>query len=289
MNDFDWELLVELYEKKSISKTAEVLNITQSALTKRIKKIETEWNTEVIMRSSKGVAFTENGKYLVKRACVVLDIVDEIKRHFNEGSIEKEILKIGVPNSFARLHFPKFLNSYVENFDELQFSIVPNSSDTILKKLTEGSIDIGIICGDFPFIGEKILLFDEDLHVAVPKGVGIDDLEKLPLIESYLNPIVKSIVEQWWKLFFGSMPHTVHRVPYSDISIEMVESNLGISFIFGTGWRYNIDKIDMIAILDDDGKPISRSVYMMVSDRCFNSPEIKNFVTFAKKYYEIRS
>lgn len=67
MKEIDWKILVVLYEKKSMTKAAEALYMTQSALTKRVRAIEEEWNVEVVRRSSQGVEFTEDGIYLVKR------------------------------------------------------------------------------------------------------------------------------------------------------------------------------------------------------------------------------
>ena len=68
MRELDWLILRKLYEKRSISKAAEDLYVTQSALTKRVKTIEQEWGVEVVKRSNQGVTFTEDGRYLVKKA-----------------------------------------------------------------------------------------------------------------------------------------------------------------------------------------------------------------------------
>ena len=58
MKEIDWKILVVLYEKKSMTKAAEALYMTQSALTKRVRAIEEELNVEVVRRSSQGVEFT---------------------------------------------------------------------------------------------------------------------------------------------------------------------------------------------------------------------------------------
>ena len=83
MKDIDWRILVTLYEKRSITKAAEALYMTQPALTKRVKAIEDEWNIEVVRRSSQGVTFTEEGQYLVKKASIMLDFLKEIATHFS--------------------------------------------------------------------------------------------------------------------------------------------------------------------------------------------------------------
>ena len=170
MKEIDWKILIVLYEKKSMTKAAEALFMTQSALTKRVRSIENEWNVEVVHRTSQGVTFTDEGKYLVKKANIMLDFLKEIEAHFAEHHTSKKLLKIGVPNSFARIHMPELFKEYFENYNDLQIQTVNNPSDIIINQLTQGSINIGIICGDFPYLGEKVCLFGEEMYMITPKG-----------------------------------------------------------------------------------------------------------------------
>lgn len=287
MKNIDWMILKVLYEKRSITKAAEALYMTQSALTKRIKLIEEEWNVDIVIRSSKGVTFTDEGKYLVQKSQIILDFLNEIEEHFSENKISKELLKIGVPNSFARLHMPQLLKGYVDNYNRLQIKTILNSSDVIIKQLTDETVDIGIICGDYPYLGEKTCLFEEELYVVTPRGITIDDIERFPLIELFLNPMVKLLVDQWWKSQFGSMPHEAMHVPYSDIAIEMVEKGLGIAFLFGKKWKINEEKLQYLPVYDKNGQQVSRKVWMMLSERCYKSQDVMDFVTFVEKYYQV--
>ncbi|MFR7383477.1 MAG: LysR family transcriptional regulator [Anaerostipes sp.] len=59
MRDSDWKILEVLYEKRSITQTAELLYMTQPSVTKRIKAMEEEWQIEIVKRSNRGVIFTE--------------------------------------------------------------------------------------------------------------------------------------------------------------------------------------------------------------------------------------
>ena len=44
----------------------------------------------------------------------------------------------------------------------------------IIQQLTDGSVDMGIICGDYPFLGEKVCLFEEELYIVAPKEATLD-------------------------------------------------------------------------------------------------------------------
>lgn len=287
MRDLDWKILKVLNEKESITQTAQALFLTQSALTKRLRAIENEWKVEIVIRTSKGVIFTDDGRYLAGKAAVMLDFLGEIAAHYAKLNGSKELLRIGVPNSFARLHMPKLMKGYMKEFDELQFKTVSHSSDMIVKELIDETVDVGIVCGDYNFLGEKVCLFDEALFMVAPKGFYLEDVEQLPFIESYLNPLVKSTVDQWWKRRFSARPREVHSVPYPEIAIEMVENGLGHCFVFGDTWKFDRSKAEVILICGEDGKRISRNVWMMLTDHCFKSQSIMDFVTYVEKYYQV--
>ena len=44
----------------------------------------------------------------------MIDFFNEIEHHFH-GKTKKDLLKIGVPNSFARIHMPQLLMGYLKN------------------------------------------------------------------------------------------------------------------------------------------------------------------------------
>ena len=52
MDNIDWLLMKLLHEKKSLNKTAESLYMTQSAVSKRLQRIEAEWDIKVVKRTS---------------------------------------------------------------------------------------------------------------------------------------------------------------------------------------------------------------------------------------------
>ena len=285
MKDFDWELLEALFRSGSLSKAAEALYITQSAVTKRLRGIEDEWGVEVVKRSSKGVTFTEDGIYLAKKAMEILSVQQGIREHFSVHAGEKTMLRLGVPNAVARLHMPKLLKGYLQQYNRLLFHMTNTSSDMIVSKLMDGSLDMGFVCGDFYYDGDKMRLFEERLFMIAPKDVNPAKVDELPLIESYLNPMVKSIVDQWWRNHFGSMPRQLHRVPYSDIAIEMVHNGLGVSFLFGRDWDVDDSRLQIVPLFDMEGNPIRRGVWLMSARSNRRDSAMQEFVDFVKKYY----
>lgn len=105
MRDSDWKILEVLYEKRSITQTAELLYMTQPSVTKRIKAMEEEWQIEIVKRSNRGVIFTEEGRYLVQKSYIIQDFMKEIKDHFAHKHVAKELLRIGVPEFLCQITY----------------------------------------------------------------------------------------------------------------------------------------------------------------------------------------
>ena len=66
MNMQDWNMLLELYRSKSITKASERLFISQPALTRRLHQMEEEFSTTILLRSARGISFTPQGEHLVE-------------------------------------------------------------------------------------------------------------------------------------------------------------------------------------------------------------------------------
>ena len=69
---------VEIAERGSFNKAAEALFVTQPKLSKAISNLEAELNTEIFLRTNKGVALTEEGKKLYQYARTILNQIELI-------------------------------------------------------------------------------------------------------------------------------------------------------------------------------------------------------------------
>jgi len=79
MEDRDWLILQELYRTKNITKASQKLYMSQPALTARLQNIETEFDVKVVIRSTKGIKFTQQGEYLAHKADEMLQQLHTIK------------------------------------------------------------------------------------------------------------------------------------------------------------------------------------------------------------------
>ena len=85
MKDSDWRILYELHKTSNLTKTANLLFMTQPTLTKRLKQMETEWGCSIVDRTPKGLTFTAEGNFLAAQAQKYLELFHSTKEELKNS------------------------------------------------------------------------------------------------------------------------------------------------------------------------------------------------------------
>jgi len=136
----------QVAESGSISKAARALFVSQPAVTKSIKILETELDVLLFVRTAKGVTLTREGE-------VLYDYVKEAFEQLEEG--EKRIkqlknndfgsIRIGISNILCKYFFIPYLKQFHERYPNLKIEIINRTSPETLELLEAGRIDCAII------------------------------------------------------------------------------------------------------------------------------------------------
>lgn len=98
---------VEVADKKSFSKAARTLHISQSAISRTIKALEEELGVVLFMRNAKAVELTDAGTIFLSHAKRVVFMFEHLKTDFeNEFKLEQGTVLIGLPPITARRFSP---------------------------------------------------------------------------------------------------------------------------------------------------------------------------------------
>lgn len=131
----------------NISKAADLLFISQPAISKAISKLEDGLHVKLFYRSSKGVTLTDDGqvlyRYIEKAFSSISQGEDEI-RHIHELGIGQ--LRIGVSTSLCKHILLDKLQSFISENPHIKVIIDCHSTVNTMKLLLDGKIDIGLIC-----------------------------------------------------------------------------------------------------------------------------------------------
>ena len=170
MDEKDWRFIDLLYKEKSISKVSNKIFISQPALSSRLLKIEDEMGVKLILRTNKGVEFTEAGIYLAKEANKMMIYLSKLKEsllQINESS--KNTIVIGAGNYTVKYRINDILNNFKNLNPHIQFKIINTKSQDINNLLQDGTIDLGFVCNLYKWDGKKDLLEKEKVVVISKK------------------------------------------------------------------------------------------------------------------------
>lgn len=139
-------------ERESISEAAEELFMSQSALTKNVKKVEERLGVELFERLPRGVALTQYGEILYKR---VKKMELEFSYALHEiSSVQNGVnikLRIGAGIVWGDLILPHILGKFHKKFPQAELEIIGGSVNELAPKLLKGKLDIILGSMDYQF------------------------------------------------------------------------------------------------------------------------------------------
>ena len=130
----------------SISAAANILFISQPAITFQIKKLEEQLGVSLFIRTKHWVILTEEGKVLfnyVKKG--IENIINGENAISNLKNLDSGTIRIGVSTTICRYVLMPSLEKFHEKYPKIDIQINNNLSDNLLKELRNGNLDILIM------------------------------------------------------------------------------------------------------------------------------------------------
>lgn len=194
MEVYQLKVFLEVARCLNFTEAAERLNLTQPAVSAKIKSLESELKASLFDRLGRQIQLTELGQYLVGEAENLVEleakISDKIKR-FKQHKANKII--IGSSLELAHSWLPKFIYQYHQNYPDLEAKLEIFDNSELLEKATiDNEIDLGfseIILGDNSHLNNsKIasiqygLVFSSNRSLAQKNWCNLKDIRQKPLI-----------------------------------------------------------------------------------------------------------
>ncbi|TXK79108.1 LysR family transcriptional regulator [Paenibacillus sp. N3.4] len=282
MEDRDWTILKVLYEQQNITRTAQILFISQPALTNRLQQIEKEFGVQIVQRRRRGIAFTPEGEYLAKCANEMLLNINKIKDHvINMRGEVAGTLRLGVSNYFTRSKLPGILELFKNNYPDVEFKVVTGWSRDMFNQIYNQQVHIGIVRGDYQWGGQKHLLFEETICIASRKEINADDLPGLSRIDYETDHLFKLLVNNWWSENYAYSPVVGMEVDKVETCREMVLKGLGYA-IMPSLVLEGAPNIHKINITDKNGNPILKRTWMYYHQESLELNLVNAFVHYVQ-------
>jgi DNA-binding transcriptional LysR family regulator len=167
---------------KSVSKAADALNLTQPAVTTRIKALEDNIGAALFDRSTGGMRLTKRGDMLVHYAEQFQHLSDLVEEHVIDASGVDRLMRLGASETIAQSWLPDFVGALHSKFPLLKIEISVDISLNLREQLLGREIDLAIMLGPVSdFTVDNVVLPDVPLAWFQAAGAKTSDLSSSPI------------------------------------------------------------------------------------------------------------
>jgi DNA-binding transcriptional LysR family regulator len=232
MNLNDCQLIADLRTTRNITHTAANLYISQPALTYRIKQLEKKYQVSLIVRGSKGIEFTEEGRLLHGHALTMIQNEELfIERLANVSGEVRGTISIGASGLFSLYKLPKILNAFKNKYPHIDIHLKTGWSRDIKEALTLEQIHVAIIRGNYTINTERHLLNKEELYVVSKTPFTKEDVPNIQFITYKTDLSLSQMIDKWWRTNFDQPIKPSIETDQAATCKEMVKYGLGIAVL----------------------------------------------------------
>ncbi len=276
MDEKDFELLQALADCKNITKAAEKLYITQSALSKRIQALEEELGARLLLRSRQGVRFTPEGETVLEYTRQAAEALNRMRARLDEQRQEVcGSLKAGVSINYALYRLPEMLAEYHKRYPKVRLKVSTGESRELYRKMLEGTLDAAILRGEYSWDGLRIELSRERVCLICSEAQKDRPLSEYPMIGRKTDAVLESQTLRW--LNEQGLSGRAPGISVDSITtcVEMVRRGLGWSIVPEIALKGFEGRVTPCVF--GDGTPFERKTALLCREESMALPQVRAF------------
>jgi len=133
--------LVAVTDHGGVTRAAAMLNLTQSAVSMQIKRLEEMLGLSLFDRGNRRVSLTASGEQLVRYARRILALNDEAVGRLTEDLYEGE-LRLGVPHDIVYPVVPRVLKQFNAAYPRVNVHLRSSSTVKLREEFARGEVDL---------------------------------------------------------------------------------------------------------------------------------------------------
>lgn len=283
--------IVQQVEKQgSMTAAADVLHVTQSALSHSMKKLEQQLGTDIWRREGRSLQLTQAGQYLLavaNRVLPQLDLAEERLRQFAQG--ERGSLRIGMECHPCYQWLLKIVSPYLSAWPDVDVDVKQKFQFGGMGALFGYEIDLLVTPDPLyrpglkfepVFDYEQVLVVGKNHTLANATYVKPHHLTQEVLI-SYPVDVERLDIYNQFLLPAGIAPKRHKTIETTDIMLQMVASGRGVTALPRWLVEEYTDKLPIVPVrLGPDG--IAKQIFVGLRETDIEIDYIQAFVALAR-------
>jgi LysR family nitrogen assimilation transcriptional regulator len=198
------EYFVRVAELGSFTQASITLDVAQSALSRHVRRLETELRQSLLIRNGRGVVPTEAGKILLEQGRGVLHQIDRLREELarERGGLVGKVA-LGLPPSLSKVLTVPLMRAFRDAMPDAVISIGEGLSLSMQEDLVNGRLDVALLYDAAPSPDIELLpIISQALYLVQPRAQGakvgpipLRELAGLPLIIPSRPNVIRMHVE----------------------------------------------------------------------------------------------
>jgi DNA-binding transcriptional LysR family regulator len=259
---------VEVARRRSVSRAAEALFVTQPALTARIQGLERDLGAELFIRTSRGMKLTEAGEAFLPYAVRSLGALTDGRMQVNaleRGGAGR--LAIGAAPAVSTYVLPPLLKLFAQSHPRVAVSVRTGHSEEMLDLVLREQVDVGLVRALHHRDIVSTPLYEDRLVLVVDPGHSFADRGRIRLREIAGEQLIlfdrTSSYHELTNAFFrtaGIAPTGVMELDNIDAAKKMVEQGFGVALLPHTSVTDELESGRLAEVAIRDAQPVRRQI-----------------------------
>ncbi len=287
----------DVAETLNMSKSAQNLFITQSAVSQTIKDIENKLTIKLFIRQNRKLYLTQEGKELYICTKKTINLLKDAQRCLeNFNTLKKGRVRIGASTTIGNYLLPVIVKTFKEQYPGIDTDIFIGNTYEVINKLRLSDIDVGLIEGlpqtndttvkATKFMEDELIFVCSPQHYfAKKKTVDLKELKGENFIIREKGSGTRQIIETEFERH-GVNVNIPYKFNNSEAIKNAVSCNLGISVLSKLIVKKELSA-HMLKKINIKGLKIHRWFYLLEIDT-YNKAQkmlIKHILESAKDFY----
>jgi DNA-binding transcriptional LysR family regulator len=280
-------------ERRSFSRAAESLGVTQPAVSLQVRSLEKRLGTQLLDRSGRRVEPTEAGRRLYLGAQKLLELEEEVLDEVaagRDGALAGDLL-LGASTGPAAIVLPLLLCEFQQAHPEVRVRLSVHDTQTVVDLVARRELELGIVGAARrhrgvrfePFLRDEVILACPPGHPFAGRTVTLDELRAEPPILMQEGAGVRQVVED-------ELRKLGTRLRDLDVRLELglqesvhsaVVGGYGVAFISRTAVAADVSA-GRLATARVEGMDARREISLVRATNRVSTRVADGFVAFAR-------
>lgn len=281
-----YQALVSAVELGSLTRAAEELGCTQSAISHSIDKLEAELGFVLVKRSRAGVRLTTEGERIMPAVRNLLNSAERLSQTAASiRGLDYGTVRIGTFTSVAVHWLPGVLQEFQRDYPNVDFILKNGDYYDVEQWLADGSVDVGFVNVPCELGCECIPLMEDRLLAILPMNSRFANYPKFPVVECETEPFISllesSAQDSRRVLEAAGVKPNVRFYTKDDYAIiAMVEKGLGMSIMPELLLKGHTENLRVLPLIPESKRTIGLAI--AAGDRA--GPATRRFADYVVRY-----